>query len=397
MNGQLKNAAQVDSHPRIWLSPPHLGEQEKVYVEDAFRSNWIAPLGPHVDAFEREIAQYTGSHGALALASGTAALHLALRLAGVEHGDYVICSSLTFVASANPILYLGAHPVFVDVEPETWNMCPLAFERACRAVTDSGHTLKAAVVVNLYGQSADLQPIAETCDRYGIVLIEDAAESLGATYRGKASGTWGKYGVFSFNGNKIITTSGGGMLVSDDLAALATARHWATQARDPAPHYQHSAMGYNYRLSNVLAAIGRGQLEQLDARINRRRDLFRRYQQRLEGIEGFRFMPESPSGRSTRWLTAFTVDEELAGVSAGQLIDCLARRNIEARPVWKPLHLQPLFARSAYFPYFEGYSVCDRLFAEGICLPSGSSLTNEEQDLVIVTVETCLQNRNSLL
>lgn len=386
-----------DLPPRILLSPPHLSGREKAYVDDAFASNWIAPLGPHVDAFEREVAAMTGSKGALALSSGTAAIHLALRLAGVERGDYVLCSTLTFVASAGPILYLGARPVFVDSEPETWNMCPLAFERACRTITDEGYPLKAAVVVNLYGQSADLEPIAAICDRYGIALIEDAAESLGATYKGKASGTWGRFGVYSFNGNKIITTSGGGMLLSDDTEALERARFWATQARDTAPHYQHSELGYNYRMSNILAALGRGQLEQLEERVERRRAIYEAYRARLEPILGLHFMPESPEGRSTRWLTAITVDEEYAQVSARQLLNCLERNNIEARPVWKPLHLQPLFASSPYFPYFEGYSVSDQLFANGICLPSGSAMTDEEQARVMDTIETCIQNGRSVL
>lgn len=254
--------------PRILLSPPHVSGREQAYLEDAIHSGWIAPIGPQVDAFEREMTDYTGSKGALALSSGTAAIHLALRLAGVSQGDYVICSTLTFVASANPILYLGATPVFVDSEPETWNMCPLAFQRACQDLNDRGILPKAAVVVNLYGQSADMEPIVEIANRYGIVLIEDAAESLGAFYHGKASGTWGRFGIYSFNGNKIITTSGGGMLVSDDTDALDQARFWSTQARDTAPHYQHSEMGYNYRLSNLLAAIGRGQLELLEERSN---------------------------------------------------------------------------------------------------------------------------------
>lgn len=383
--------------PRILLSPPHLSGREKEYVEQAINSNWIAPLGPQVDAFEQELAAYTGSLGAVALSSGTAAIHLALRLAGVGQGDYVICSTLTFVASANPILYLGAKPVFVDSEPETWNMCPLAFERACRDLDDQGLTPKAAVVVNLYGQSADMQPIADTCERFGIALIEDAAESLGATYRGRASGTWGRYGVYSFNGNKIITTSGGGMLVSSDTEGLAKVRFWATQARDAAPHYQHSEMGYNYRLSNVLAAIGRGQLEQLNQRVERRRDICQAYMDRLASIPGLHFMPEAAEGRSTRWLTAFTVDEEHAGVSAKQLLTCLEQNNIEARPVWKPLHLQPLFARAGYYPYFEGFSVADQLFATGICLPSGSSMTEGEQARVIDTIETCIQNAKSVV
>ncbi|OZQ76514.1 DegT/DnrJ/EryC1/StrS family aminotransferase [Paenibacillus odorifer] len=379
--------------PRILLSPPHISGREQVYMEEAIHSGWIAPIGPQVDAFEREMAAYTGSKGALALSSGTAAIHLALRLAGVTQGDYVICSTLTFVASANPILYLGATPVFVDSEPETWNMCPLAFQRACQDLNDKGLLPKAAVVVNLYGQSADMEPIVEIADRYGITLIEDAAESLGAFYQGKASGTWGQFGIYSFNGNKIITTSGGGMLVSDDTEALDQARFWSTQARDTAPHYQHSEMGYNYRLSNLLAAIGRGQLELLEERVERRRSIGRRYRERLGSIPGLRFMPEARNCRSTHWLSALTIDEEVAGFSSRQLLSCLEQHNIEARPVWKPLHLQPLFESNYYYPYSEEYSVSDNLFSTGVCLPSGSSLSDEDLERVIYAIETCNQYR----
>jgi pyridoxal phosphate-dependent aminotransferase EpsN len=389
--------SEMSKQQRIYLSPPHMSGREKEYMNEAFDSNWIAPLGPHVDAFEREMAAFTGAKGAVALCSGTAAIHLALRLAGVGPGDRVICSTLTFAASANPILYAGAVPVFVDSEPETWNMCPLTFERACREMSDQGFPAKAAIVVNLYGQSADLLPIIEVCERYGIVLIEDAAESLGAVYNGKASGTWGRYGIYSFNGNKIITTSGGGMLVSDDLEAIEQARFWASQARDPAIHYQHSQMGFNYRLSNLLAAVGRGQLELLHNRVEARRRICDTYWDRLGAIPGIHFMPEAPIGRSTRWLTAITIDAQELGVSAEQIIASLTHNNIEARPVWKPLHLQPLFTRSTYFPYFEGYSVSDQLFANGICLPSGSSLTEGEQARVIETIETCIQNGRSVL
>ncbi|OME21461.1 DegT/DnrJ/EryC1/StrS family aminotransferase [Paenibacillus odorifer] len=379
--------------PRILLSPPHISGREQVYMEEAIHSGWIAPIGPQVDAFEREMAAYTGSKGALALSSGTAAIHLALRLAGVTQGDYVICSTLTFVASANPILYLGATPVFVDSEPETWNMCPLAFQRACQALNDKGLLPKAAVVVNLYGQSADMAPIVEIANRYGITLIEDAAESLGAFYQGKASGTWGQFGIYSFNGNKIITTSGGGMLVSDDTEALDQARFWSTQARDTAPHYQHSEMGYNYRLSNLLAAIGRGQLELLEERVERRRSIGRRYRERLGSIPGLHFMPEARNCRSTHWLSALTIDEEVAGFSSQQLLSCLEQHNIEARPVWKPLHLQPLFESNYYYPYSEEYSVSDKLFSTGVCLPSGSSLSDEDLERVVYAIETCNQYR----
>lgn len=272
-------------------------------------------------------------------------------------------------------------------------MCPLAFQRACQDLNDKGLLPKAAVVVNLYGQSADMEPIVEIADRYGITLIEDAAESLGAFYQGKASGTWGQFGIYSFNGNKIITTSGGGMLVSDDTEALKQARFWSTQARDTAPHYQHSEMGYNYRLSNLLAAIGRGQLELLEERVERRRSIGRRYRERLGSIPGLRFMPEARNCRSTHWLSALTIDEEVAGFSSRQLLSCLEQHNIEARPVWKPLHLQPLFESNYYYPYSEEYSVSDNLFSTGVCLPSGSSLSDEDLERVIYAIETCNQYR----
>lgn len=387
----------MPTNKRIYLSPPHIGGYEKKYVEDAFQSNWIAPLGPHVDAFEQEVAQFAGSRGAVALSSGTAAIHLALRLADIGEGDYVFCSSLTFVASANPILYLGAKPVFIDSDPYSWNMSAEVLERACKEREYLGLLPKAAIVVNLYGQSADMNPLMEICSRYGIVLIEDAAESLGATYRGKASGTYGKFGVFSFNGNKIITTSGGGMLVSDDLDALEKARFWATQARDAANHYQHSQLGYNYRLSNVLSAIGRGQLTVLEQHIEKRRKVFQTYSQQLSYVPGIRFMPEMAYGKSTRWLTAFTLDPEQSGTTTEQMLFAMERRNIEARKVWKPLHLQPLFADCSYYPYAEEFSVSAQLFANGMCLPSGSSLTEEEQHLVMNTVEGCIQKNQMSL
>ncbi|MVO98692.1 DegT/DnrJ/EryC1/StrS family aminotransferase [Paenibacillus lutrae] len=368
---------------RVYLSPPHIGEKEQEYVREAFSSNWIAPLGPHVDAFEQEIAAYVGTAGAAALSSGTAALHLALKLVGVSRGDSVFCSSLTFVASANPILYEGAAPVFIDSEPDSWNMSPLALERAFLQAEKNGKLPKAVVVVNLYGQSADYDAILALCDSYQVPVIEDAAESLGATYQGKASGTLGKFGIFSFNGNKIITTSGGGMLVSDDTEALEKARFWATQARDQAPHYQHSETGYNYRLSNILAGVGRGQLQVLEDRVNARRQVFERYNKALGEIEGIRFMPEAEYGRSTRWLTTLTIDPDITGVSASEILNKLTSDSIEARPVWKPLHLQPLFKESSYYSHLEENSVSERLFQTGICIPSGSSLSESDQNRVI--------------
>jgi pyridoxal phosphate-dependent aminotransferase EpsN len=376
---------------RIYLSPPHMSGEEQKYIAEAFETNWIAPLGPNVEGFERELAEYVGARGALALSSGTAAIHLALRLLDVGPGDTVFCSSLTFVASANPILYQGATPVFIDSEPKTWNMSPIALERAMQDAAMEGKLPKAVIIVNLYGQSADMDPLLAICDRYGVPVLEDAAESLGATYKGKSSGTFGKFGVYSFNGNKIISTSGGGMLVSDDIEALEKARFWSTQARDQARHYQHSEMGYNYRMSNIIAGIGRGQLRVLDERVKARRAVFDRYEAAFANLPGFTLMPEAEEGFMTRWLTALTVDAEQTGVSAVQIVDALAEENIEARPVWKPLHLQPLFAGAKYYPHAEYNSVSDDLFTNGLCLPSGSSLTEEEQGRVIASVERALQ------
>lgn len=373
---------------RIYLSPPHMGQEEQQWVQQAFATNWIAPLGPNVDVFEKEIAGYVGAGGALALSSGTAAIHLALRLLGVGAGNTVFCSSLTFVASVNPVVYQGAEPVFIDSEPESWNMSPQALERALSAAKRAGKLPKAVVVVNLYGQSADMDPLLDLCDQYGVPVIEDAAESLGATYKGRASGTLGRFGTYSFNGNKIITTSGGGMLVSDDLEALEKARYWATQARDPAPHYEHSEVGFNYRMSNVLAGIGIGQLRKLPERIETRRAIFAAYAEALGPMEGVAFMPEASFGQATRWLTALTVDPQVAKTTAGDIIRALAEANIESRPVWKPMHLQPLFQDCSYYPHQEGHSVSDRLFEQGICLPSGSSLTETEQAKVIEIVKT---------
>ncbi|WP_302058267.1 DegT/DnrJ/EryC1/StrS aminotransferase family protein [Paenibacillus sp. MZ04-78.2] len=373
---------------RIYLSPPHMGQEEQQWVQQAFATNWIAPLGPNVDVFEKEIAGYVGADGALALGSGTAAIHLALRLLGVGAGDTVFCSSLTFVASVNPVMYQGAEPVFIDSEPESWNMSPQALERALSEAKRAGKLPKAVVVVNLYGQSADMDPLLDLCDQYGVPVIEDAAESLGATYKGRASGTLGRFGVYSFNGNKIITTSGGGMLVSDDLEALEKARYWATQARDPAPYYEHSEVGFNYRMSNVLAGIGIGQLHQLPERIEARRAIFANYAEALGSMEGIEFMPEASFGQATRWLTALTVDPQAATTTVGDIIQALAEANIESRPVWKPMHLQPLFQGCAYYPHQEGHSVSDQLFGQGICLPSGSSLTETEQAKVIEIVKT---------
>jgi dTDP-4-amino-4,6-dideoxygalactose transaminase len=368
--------------PRIHLSPPHLGPEELRLVEEAFASNWIAPLGPHVDAFEREFAAAVGTRHAAAVSSGTAALHLALRTLGVGPGDEVLCSTLTFVASANPIVYQGASPVFVDSEPASWNMDPVLLAAELDRAARRGRLPRAVVLVHLYGQSADLDAILAACDRHGVPVVEDAAEALGATYRGTCPGTRGHFGAYSFNGNKIITTSAGGMLVSPDAGAIEKARFLATQARDPAPHYQHSIAGFNYRMSNVLAAIGRGQLRVLPARVLARRRNWRLYEEALGSQAGLSFMPEAGYGKSSRWLTVIQVDPVEFGATAEDVRRELERRNIEARPVWKPMHLQPLFARARRI----GGSVAEHLFRHGLCLPSGSALTDEERARVVEAV-----------
>lgn len=382
---------------RIYLSSPHMSGEEIEYIKEAFATNWLAPLGPHVNAFEQEIAEYIGSKGAVALSSGTAAIHLALLLLGVTKGDIVFCSSLTFSASANPILYQGAEPVFIDSEPESWNMSPVALQKAFDDAIRTGKLPKAVVVVNLYGQSADMDSLMEICEDYGVPIVEDAAESLGATYKGKASGTLGKFGIYSFNGNKIITTSGGGMLVSDDLAALEKARFYATQARDQARHYQHSELGYNYRMSNILAGMGRAQLKVLNDRVIARRMVFDRYKSAFSHIKGVNFMPEATYGLSNRWLTALTIDSDLCGISAIEIIDQLAKYNIESRPVWKPMHLQPLYSNNKYYTHFPNESVSDVLFENGICLPSGSNLTTQQQDEVIEIIISLLEKKESYI
>lgn len=370
---------------RIFLSPPDIGPDEQALVADAFASNWIAPLGPHVDAFEREFAQNVGAAHAVALSSGTAALHLALRLLGIGAGDEVFCSTLTFVASANPIVYERGTPVFLDCERASWNLDPNILADALRNRARAGKTPKALVLVHLYGQSANLDPIAALCAQYGVALIEDAAEALGATHGGRPVGSRGFAGVFSFNGNKIITTSGGGMLVSNDGAFAARARFLATQARDPAPHYEHSQLGFNYRLSNVLAAIGRGQLRHLAEKVDRRRAHFEFYHKALGDLPGVNFMPEASWGRANRWLTCLTIDPAAAGTDREKVRLALEKENIEARPVWKPMHAQPLFAQAPRF----GGAVADELFARGLCLPSGSNLSDADRARVAAQVRLC--------
>src|SRR5438067_11177125 len=367
---------------RTYLSPPDVGPDERELLLDAFDSNWIAPLGPHVDAFEREFAEAVGVPYAVALSSGTAALHLALEILGVGRDDAVITSTMTFAATANAIVYVGAKPVFVDVSPDTWTMNPNLLEEELATRARVGRQAAAVITVDLYGQCADYDRVLGICGNYGVPVIEDAAEALGASYRGRSAGSFGECGAFSFNGNKIITTSGGGMLVSHRKELADRARHLATQARDPAPHYQHSDVGYNYRLSNLLAAVGRGQLRSLPEKLQRRRAVNNAYRRRLASYPGIAFMPEAPYGRSNCWLTCITVDAPAFGASREDIRLALEASNIESRPLWKPMHLQPVFSRCA----MRGGAVSSALFDNGLCLPSGSSLAVAEQDRVIDTV-----------
>ena len=365
---------------RIHLSVPHLGPREAVHVGEAFASNWISSVGPQLDAFERAFAARLG-RPCVAVASGTAAIHLGLRALGVGPGDEVLVSDLTFAASVNPIRYLGATPVLVDSDRETWTMSPALLAEALEARARRGRRPRAVVVVDLYGQCADLDPILATCRRHGVPVLEDAAEALGATYQGRPAGALGDVAAFSFNGNKIITTSGGGMLVARE-DHVARARHWATQARAPRAEYHHEELGYNYRLSNVLAGIGLGQLALLEERVAQRRAVFERYRAGLAGVPGLTPMPEAPYGTATRWLSCFLVDAPALGATRDDLLAALGSADVEARPVWKPMHLQPLYASCEVI---DGRVGAD-LYARGICLPSSSSLATEDQDRVIAVI-----------
>jgi dTDP-4-amino-4,6-dideoxygalactose transaminase len=363
----------------IYLSPPHMGTSERDLLLAAFDSNWIAPAGPDIPAFEEEFAAQVGCAHAVALSSGTAALHLALNVLGVGAGDDVLVSDLTFAATANAITYVGARPVFIDADAESWNMDPqlLADEIARRA--GDGKLPAAVIVVDLYGQCAHYDEIVPLCRRYGIPIIEDAAEALGASYRGRPAGSLADLAAFSFNGNKIITTSGGGMLVSDRRDWIDRARHLATQAREPVPHYEHVDIGYNYRLSNLLAAVGRGQLRSLDDRVERRRAIYRRYREAFSELDGIELMPVAPYGEPTHWLTVVTIDDHRFAAGPEAIRTHLQAHAIEARPAWKPMHLQPAFAGATVV----GGAVGEHIFATGLCLPSGSNLTNDQQQRVI--------------
>lgn len=364
---QQKPIRQRSKNERIYLSSPHMSDEgyELKYIQEAFDTNWIAPLGKNVDEFERELAAKVGAKHAAALSSGTAAIHMALKAAGVGEGDIVFCQSLTFAASANPIIYQNAIPVFIDSDYETWNMCPKALEKAFKKYPNA----KAVIVVHLYGLSADMDRIIELCREHNAVLIEDAAESLGSLYKGKHTGTLGDYGVFSFNGNKIITTSGGGMLVSDNEERIAKVRFWSTQSRDPARHYQHSELGYNYRMSNIVAGIGRGQLKVLDERIRKKKYIFEFYKKELGGLDGIDFMPINEWNEPNYWLSCITLSGSVRPID---IIEALEAENIESRPIWKPMHMQPVFQKYD----FIGEGVSEKLFKNGVCLPSDTKMTD---------------------
>ena len=379
-----------DEKRKIWLSSPHMGTRELEYVKEAFETNWIAPLGPHVNGFERELQEYNGIAHAAALSSGTAALHLALILLDAKPGDYVLCQSFTFCGSANAIHYTGATPVFIDSEPLSWNMDPTALEDAIHTIRNNPQRypgqIRAIMPVHLYGMPAAMDDILEISKRHEIPVVEDAAESLGASYRGRKTGTLGEMGAFSFNGNKIITTSGGGALVSDNKEWIEKTRFLATQARDPAPHYEHTEVGYNYRLSNVLAGIGRGQLEVLDERIRQRREIFETYRTWFSewGLDWLS-QKETEKTVSNRWLSAFDLGDP--GWSPDTVRLCLAKENIECRPLWKPMHMQPVYA---HCPYFGGHT-CESLFKQGLCFPSGSNMTEEDIERIKKALKDCIE------
>lgn len=377
-----------EENKRIYLASPHMGGLEEVFVKEAFDTNWIAPLGANVDGFEKELSEYVGSKTGAALASGTAAIHMALKAVGVKKGDKVFCSSLTFAASCNPIIYEGGIPVFIDSEPESHNMSPIALEKAFKAYEEKGEMPKAVIVVNLYGQSADMDKIMEICKKYNVPIIEDAAESLGATYKGKHSGTFGEYGIYSFNGNKIITTSGGGMLVSNNEEGIAKVRFWSTQARDKARHYEHTELGYNYRMSNIVAGIGRGQLRVLEDRIAKKKEIFETYKEAFKDIEDIEMMPVCEYGEPNYWLTTITLSEN-SKVKPLDIILDLEKENIESRPIWKPMHIQPYYKEYEFYSHNdeEEISVSEDIFNRGVCLPSDTKMTKEEQERVIEIIK----------
>ncbi|WP_274309529.1 DegT/DnrJ/EryC1/StrS family aminotransferase [Solibacillus daqui] len=366
---------------KIFLSSPHMSDEgyEMQYIKEAFDTNWISPLGENVNQFEKELAEKVGSKSAVALSSGTAAIHLALKAAGVMDGDIVFCSTLTFAATANPIIYQNAIPVFIDSDYETWNMCPKSLEEAFLKYPN----VKAVIVVHLYGLSANMEKIVHLCQEYNVALIEDAAESLGSYYRGQPSGTHGDYGIYSFNGNKIITTSGGGMLVSNNEMKMDKVKFWATQSRDPARHYQHSELGFNYRMSNIVAGIGRGQLKVLDQRVEKKKYIFEYYRNELSSLKDIEFMPINDWNEPNYWLSAITMNGKIRPLN---VIEALEKENIESRPIWKPMHLQPFFEKYD----FIGTNVSEELFENGVCLPSDTKMTEKDLEKVVDIIKTVM-------
>jgi pyridoxal phosphate-dependent aminotransferase EpsN len=364
---------------RIYLSPPHMTGEELVLIQQAFEDNWIAPAGPHLAVFEQQFCAYTGAKHAVALSSGTAAIHIALLALGVQPDEEVFVSTLTFAGSVNPIVYLGARPVFIDSDTASWTMDVALLEDALKARARSGKMPAAVIPVHLYGQSADLDAIMQLCERYGVAVIEDAAESLGSRYHDRHPGTLGRVGVYSFNGNKIITTSGGGMLTSDDESLVNYARKLSTQSREPAAHYEHTEVGYNYRMSNVLAAIGCGQLRVIEERVRRKREIYAFYEANLGNIAGLSFVDEMPYGRHTRWLSVMLIDKDLFGADREQIRLKLEAFNIESRPLWKPMHCQPVFQDYESI----GGAVAESLFDRGLCLPSGTALTDQQLEWIV--------------
>ena len=377
-------ALKTKVNKRIYLASPHMGSLEKIFVNEAFDTNWVAPLGPNVNNFEKEVAEYVGAKHASALVSGTSAIHLAIKLLGIKPGDIVFCSSLTFAATCNPIIYEGAEPVFIDAEYKSLNMCPVALRNAFEAYSKKGKLPKAVIVVHLYGQSSDMDKIMDICNEYNVPVIEDAAESLGATYKGKQTGTIGKYGIYSFNGNKIITTSGGGMLVSDDEEGIKKSRFWATQARDNARYYQHTELGYNYRMSNIVAGIGRGQIRVLDERIEKKKYIYEKYKEAFNDIPDIEMANICEYGEPNYWLSIGILNNE-SKVKPLDIILALEEENIESRHIWKPMHMQPFYEKYDFFKAdnTEKDSVSEDIFERGICLPSDTKMTDEEIERVI--------------
>lgn len=371
---------------RIYLASPHMGGGELKYVNEAFHTNWIAPLGPNVTNFEKEMCEYTGVKSACALVSGTSAIHLALKCLEVGQGDTVFCSTLTFSASANPIIYQGAEPVFIDSDYETWNMCPIALQKAFDDAVENNKMPKAVVVVNLYGQSADYDKLKAICDKYNVPIVEDAAESLGATYKGKQTGTIGEIGIYSFNGNKIITTSGGGMMVSNNEEYTKKSLFWATQSRENERHYEHKEVGYNYRMSNVVAGIGRGQLEVLNERIAKKKEIYEAYKEGFKEISDIEMMNICNFGESNYWLSVATIKDG-SKITPLEIMLALEKENIESRAVWKPMHMQPVFKECKFFSSLEEGSISEDLFNRGICLPSDTKMTNEELNKIISIIK----------